>query len=99
MTFKEENILKAALYYQYKIFDLKKGLINEDIALEDFEMNKRNKSLINQQKKNELQENFIVLIGSVLKRLSENEFSTSPLDLDICKKCDWRKLCRATHLM
>lgn len=99
LTFKNDNPVKGALYYQYKTFDLKKGLIEEQAGLEDFSLTKRHKSLINESKKEELTDNFLVLITDVLKRLSLNEFSTSPQDLDICKKCDWRKLCRATHLM
>ncbi len=96
---KVHHPVKAALYYQYKTFDLKKGLIDESIAVSDFSLTKRNKSLISEDKKNELKEKFVLDITKVLKRLSAGEFSTQPSDLDICKKCDWRKLCRAKHLM
>ena len=95
----EGRPISGALYYQYKTFDLKKGLIDESIGLADFELTKRNKSLISEPKKDELREKFTASIAEVLQRLNENEFSAMPEDLEICKKCDWRKLCRAPHLM
>lgn len=93
------NSVKGAIYYQYKTFDLKKGIIDEDIAMEDFALTKRHKSLISNEKKIELKEDFIAKIAGILQRLNEYRFDTLPSDIDICKKCDWRKLCRATHLM
>lgn len=99
LEFKDESSIKGALYYQYKTFDLKKGLIEEDVGVSDFAFTKRNKSLINEQKKTELKEKFVIAITDVLKRLSANEFGVTPTDLEICKKCDWRKLCRAPHLI
>jgi|GEM_PF-3058519 len=89
----------GALYYQYKTFDLKKGLIDETAALSDFALTKRNKSLINEDKKQELKEKFTAQMAEILTRLGAGEFNTQPSDLEICKKCDWRKLCRAPHLM
>lgn len=99
LAFSDESRVKGALYYQYKTFDLKKGLIAEEVGLNDFALTKRNKSLIDPQKKSDLRARFNSTIIDVLQRLNKNEFSTLPNDLDICKKCDWRKLCRATHLM
>lgn len=99
LTFKEESQIKAALYYQYKNFDIKKGLIDETIAINEFGLTKRNKSLITEDKETELKDKFALNVADVLKNLSSDKFSTVPADLEICKKCDWRKLCRAPHLM
>ena len=98
-TIDDTSLVKGALYYQYKTFDLKKGLIAEDIGLRDFAMTKRNKSLIDDEKNVELRQKFNSGITDVLLRLSKNEFSNSPADPEICTKCEWRKLCRATHLI
>lgn len=95
----ESSSVKGALYYQYKTFDLKKGLIAEDIGINDFGLTKRNKSLIAEDKHSELRQKFNSNIADVLARLRKNEFTNSPRDPEICTKCDWRKLCRAPHLM
>lgn len=95
----ESSSVKGALYYQYKTFDLKKGLIAEDIGINDFGFTKRNKSLIGEDKSSELRQKFNSGITEVLVRLNKSEFSNSPGDPEICMKCDWRKLCRAPHLM
>ncbi|MEQ1721967.1 MAG: PD-(D/E)XK nuclease family protein, partial [Pseudobdellovibrio sp.] len=99
LVFKEESQIKAALYYQYKTFDIKKGLIDEVIAVNEFGLTKRNKSLITEDKLIELEKNFALSIADVLKNLDSYNFNTAPIDMDICKMCDWRKLCRAPHLM
>ncbi len=99
LSFGEENLVKGALYYQYKTFDLKRGIIQEDVGTRDFSLTKRNKSLIDADQYAELKERFNFLISDVLLRLKENEFRTIPADLEICKNCDWRKLCRASHLL
>ena len=99
LTDPDADSIKGALYYQYKNFDIKKGLIDEKIAVEDFSLTKRNKSLIQNEKMIELKENFTKQINTILQKLNKNEFSTLPIDFELCKKCDWRKICRAAHLM
>jgi ATP-dependent helicase/nuclease subunit B len=99
LVFKEESQIKAALYYQYKTFDIKKGLIDEVIAVNEFGLTKRNKSLISVDKVAELENKFALSIADVLQNLDSYKFNTRPVDMDICTKCDWRKLCRAPHLM
>lgn len=94
-----ESPVKAALYYQHKSFDIKKGLIDEEIALSDFGFSKRNKSLISEDEAVELKKQFIELVNVILKKLSEDIFATEPIKYEICDECDWRKLCRAPHLM
>lgn len=91
--------VKGALYYQYKTFDLKKGLIEEEVALGDFGMTKRNRSLIDAEKLAALRAEFAGRVGGLLKQLDEYRFNTAPEDPEICQTCDWRKLCRAPHLM
>lgn len=99
LAFNDTIPVKGALYYQYKTFDLKKGMIDESTALNDFALTKRNRSLIDSEKKTELHQKFVSAISDVLLRLHNNEFKTEPSDMEICEKCDWRKLCRASHLM
>ncbi|AGH96204.1 PD-(D/E)XK nuclease family protein [Pseudobdellovibrio exovorus] len=91
--------VKAALYYQYKTFDLSKGIIEQELALTDFGMTKRNKSLIADEVLQEFKNEFSAKVAEVLTKLNESIFSTVPADFETCKECDWRKLCRAPHLM
>lgn len=91
--------VKAALYYQYKSFDLTKGIIEQELALNDFGMTKRNKSLITAEALEDFKKEFSVKVSEVLTKLNESIFSTVPADFETCKECDWRKLCRAPHLM
>lgn len=99
LCFQNDAPIAGALYYQFKNFDIKKGLIAEDIAISDFGLSKRNKSLIADDKLLDLKHEFIKNISEVLKSLSEFNFSNAPQDFETCKNCDWRKLCRAPHLM
>lgn len=99
LTFRNERKVKGALYYQYKNFDLSRGLLDTNIALDDFLLSKRNKSLIDEESKSELVTKFVEQISEVLKNLDAHVFTTKPKDIKLCDDCDWRKLCRAAHLM
>lgn len=99
LTLPKELAVKGSLYYLYKNFNLKKGVIDESIGLNEFLFNARNSSLLNDDERQQLETDFVQLAGEILERLSGGEFSNIPYDIKICKDCDWRKLCRATHLM
>lgn len=91
--------IKATLYYQYKNFDLSKGMVDEAVALEDLGLSRRNKSLIGTEQRQELLNEFTEVLSECLKQIKEEKFQVSPFDRKICDTCDWRKICRAPHLM
>lgn len=95
----EVNPVKAALYYQYKSFDLTKGIVDQELAISDFGLTKRNKSLIDADELQSFKEQFVMKLSEVLKQLDQYVFNTVPADAETCQMCDWRKLCRAPHLM
>jgi len=94
-----ENLsLKGSLYYYYKNFTMTAGIIDSDIGINEFLFNKQNSSLHDEAEWEELTGNFLNVLTEVLTRLDNGEFVTKPFKPDLCGKCDWSKLCRATHL-
>ncbi len=94
----EDLSLKGSLYYYYKSFTADRGIIDSDIGINEFLFSKQNKSLHDEEKWAALNDEFLKVLTEVLTRLSNGEFVTEPYDQEICGKCDWSKLCRATHL-
>jgi ATP-dependent helicase/nuclease subunit B len=95
----ENADVKGALYYLYKNFDLSKGLVEKEVAQQELNLSGRLKSIIDDDKKLVLKEKFIQFISETLTRLQKGQFKALPRDEKICFECDWRKLCRAQHLM
>jgi RecB family exonuclease len=94
----EDLTLKGSLYYYYKNFKADTGIIDSEIGLNDFLFKKTNKSLHDENEWDDLHEEFLKTLTEVLTRLGNGEFTTKPFKPEICGKCDWSKLCRATHL-
>ena len=99
LTVPEDLAVKGSLFYLYKNFNLKKGVIDEAIGLNEFMFSSRNSSLMNDEERQQLEGDFVKLTGEILSRLKTGEFKTVPYKLKICDDCDWRKLCRATHMI
>lgn len=88
----------GALYYLYKKFDLKNGMIDSVVAESDLGMGKRIGSRIETDEKENLLKNFNDQIKEKLNLLNQFKFAAEPFDKQICNKCDWNKICRAPHL-
>ncbi|MGZ3725862.1 MAG: PD-(D/E)XK nuclease family protein [Pseudobdellovibrio sp.] len=99
LTMPENLNIKGSLYYYYKNFDLKTGLIDDQVGLNEFLFHESNKSLYDEAEWQELEKSFLTLISDILVKLEGGHFASQPYKNDICDRCDWRKLCRATHLM
>ena len=97
LNVEDPSLVKGALYYLYKSFDLSKGAIDKQIGLQDFEFSSRNSSLVDSLE--ELDQQFLEAISSLLTNLNTGVFKTNPLEIKICSDCDWKKLCRAPHLI
>ncbi len=95
----EKSEVKGALYYLYKNFDVSKGLVDTEVGLKDLDFSKLAKSLAIPEQVDKLKSEFINFISECISALERGEFAADPLDTVICAECDWRKLCRAKHLM
>lgn len=89
---------KGALFYVYKSFNIKNGLIDKDIAEADFSFGRAGSKIDDEGKKN-LVEEFQQVISQKLENLKKSDFSAQPFNKEICIDCDWNKICRAPHLM
>lgn len=99
LTEADPETVKGALYYFYKNFNITKGIIDRDTGLNDFSISARNASSFDSDSFAQIHTDFKLLVGEILNKLNRGEFSTAPYDADICKDCDWSKLCRAPHLL
>lgn len=99
LTAPEGLAVKGSLYYFYKSFDIKTGLIDQAIGLEDFLFHKKNSSLYAEDDFAQIEKDFIEVVTTVLEKLNEGVFEAKPFKNTICDDCDWRQLCRAVHLM
>jgi RecB family exonuclease len=98
LTLPQELSIKGSLYYYYKNFKINTGIVDSEIGLNEFLFNKRNSSLHDETEWADLDQEFSKTLTEVLTRLNNGEFTTKPYEPVICNDCDWRKLCRATHL-
>lgn len=94
----DPKLVKGALYYFYKNFDISRGLIEKETGLTDFSFSSRNSSLLDSDSIASQNQEFLKLVSNILNRLESGEFKTNPVETKICGECDWRKLCRAPHL-
>lgn len=92
-----ENI-RGAVYYFYQKLTVSKGFINAGNEKFDSSIEiKKNMNLDSVGFKNLLIE-FKNVLANILGQLQQSKFSPSPIDIDLCNSCDWRRLCRAAHL-
>ncbi len=92
--------VKGALYYLYKNFDIGKGFVNKTTAIEKLNFSGHAKSsLAEPDEVQELKSQFVEFLSQSFLSLKRGEFKAVPYDTEICSQCDWRKLCRAQHLM
>lgn len=94
-----EAEVKGALYYLYKDFNIAKGMIDRDVALDKLHLSGRVACLSDDEAQQALKETFISFMAGKFTELENGAFAPKPFDKAICDDCDWRKLCRAKHLM
>lgn len=95
----ESADVKGTLYYLYKDFNLTKGMIDRQVAIEKLNLSGRIGSLCDDEAQVELKEKFIQFMAQQFAQLSLGQFAPKPFDKTVCDDCDWRKLCRSKHLM
>lgn len=85
-------------YYIIKNFDRKKGFCLDEAAGTLFDPPKRKRKNQDQQTKEFYLRQLMDLLRQSVQRISSGEIHPQPRDIEDCKKCEWRRLCRAPHL-
>lgn len=89
--------VKSALYLNYKNFNYQ-GLVIKEPAYIELLGNPKKKSLVSEEKKESIIKNVNQKIDSRILNIHRGKFSAQPKKRQLCTKCRWRKICRASHL-
>lgn len=89
----------ASIYYDYKKFEFSKGYMDENFHAQFIENNRKKKSVASLDSKRLLLIEFNELLAALFLKLQMYDFTALPVDVEICTRCNWSKLCRARHLM
>lgn len=94
------NSLAGACYYTYSIPERNIGIFNEETSLpfQDPSSQGNKKYLVSSESFQSLIDSLKAEITTRIQRIREGDFTPFPKDKDTCKKCSWRKTCRAPHL-
>lgn len=88
----------GAFYYVFKDFQRDKGLLIEEDAGNLFPSAGRKHSKILREEKVSLVMQFEELLKEVSIKILDGNFPPIPKDIKNCFQCEWRQVCRASHL-
>ena len=88
--------VEAAIYYGLKDFNYK-GYVNKTGPYKEM-VSPRSGSRKKREEFEKIQEDLNAHIKKLLSHIKQGLFFPQPKDPEICKKCNWRKWCRAKHL-
>ena len=88
--------VEAAVYYGLRDFDYK-GYVNKQGPYKEMP-DKKSHIRKNREEFDKTQAELNKIIHGLLANMKKGVFLPSPKDPGSCKKCDWRKWCRARHL-
>ena len=94
---KEKAILKCALYLSYKNFEYQ-GLALKEPEYIQLLKSPRKRSLVSEEEKQSLFKKVNKKINHFILNIQKGYFHPQPQSKELCKKCRWRKICRASHL-
>ena len=89
--------VKSALYLSYKNFDYQ-GLAIKEPAYIKLLGGPKKRSLVSEEKKESITEGVNKKIDSLILSIHGGKFPAQPKTKQLCIKCKWRKICRASHL-
>ena len=89
--------VKSALYLSYKNFNYQGLAIKEPSYIKLLGSPKK-RSLISEEKKESIIESVNKKIDSLILNIYRGRFPAQPKTKQLCIKCRWRKICRASHL-
>lgn len=87
----------GAFYYIYNKLNRERGMGLDTYENQAFPPLGRNVKATEGGKEEALQ-NFEELLGYIVDKIKQADFTPKPRDFKMCKTCDWRSLCRAPHL-
>lgn len=88
----------GAVYYDVKTFTRNKGFLNEEFS-DSYEVSGRSGAAISSTELDDLRRQCLEQIEELCRKVESGEFSPTPKDPESsCPSCEWKLLCRATHL-
>lgn len=87
----------SALYLSYKNFDYQGLAIKEPAYIQLLGSSKK-RSLVSEEKKESILRDVNKKINSFILNIHKGKFPAQPKVKNLCTKCRWRKICRASHL-
>lgn len=88
----------GAVYYGFKKIDREKGFLVQEADGYMYSVGNRKSHKITLDKKVELYGKAQELVKLTLMGMKAGDYNPKPTEVSICKKCNWRNLCRAPHL-
>ncbi len=88
----------AAFYYVFRDFS-RKGFKIEELAGSLYAASKRRDSSASREGKELYLKEFEEILMRCLEKIDRGDIHPEPLDPMTCKACEWRRQCRAPHLM
>ena len=89
--------VKSALYLNYKNFN-SQGLAIKEPAYIQLLGSPKKRSLISEEKKKSILQNVNRKTNTFILNIHKGKFQTQPKTKNLCIKCRWRNICRASHL-
>ncbi len=86
-------------YYVFRSFDRSKGFSLDEFAGAMYPAPKRKRAKNDQATKDLYLDEFEKKFLETLTSIKNGVIEPKPMKMDDCKKCEWRGLCRAKHLM
>ncbi len=85
-------------YFFFKTLERNKGYRADEMAGKLFPFPKRKDKNYTLEAKERMMTEFSQLLVETLDRVKNGECAPVPSEFDECKKCEWRRQCRAPHL-
>jgi ATP-dependent helicase/nuclease subunit B len=85
-------------YFFFKTLERKKGYRADELAGKLYPFPKKKDKNYTLEAKEKMMIEFNQILMETLERIRTGEASPKPADYDDCKKCEWRRQCRAPHL-
>lgn len=99
LTFLKPGEVQAALYMVAKTLEKKKGFKLKELSGNLYEIGSRERSSLDKEALQRLFQQVNERVNSLVKEMENGEFIPRPKEkTKNCPDCDWRSICRASHL-
>ncbi|MFS4458240.1 PD-(D/E)XK nuclease family protein [Bdellovibrio sp. HCB2-146] len=93
-----EGEVIGLFYFFFKTLERRKGFRVDELAGKLYPFPKKKDKNYTLEAKEKMMAEFSQLLMETLDRIRSGEASPKPSEYDDCKKCEWRRQCRAPHL-